>query len=355
MLGKQKKSIDFVLQSLQIFEKIGDIRGKVHAQHILGVFHQNDDDCSSSSFFAQSILSFHSIRRSGIYEDQFNTSLSNLSNHTHKSLCFNLLNLKQVKAALLISDAGKAKALFDLTRRCVDVLLDSALEDNYTIPIQAISEDPSSKTTEECLNDVLSKVINLTVQDGSIISYTFDRRNNLHAWVVSKKGVFHKEWKTGNGMSAKTYLTTINEAARDIVLQNLPKNTSFLPKAYSSTFDTEIKDKSTERAVIGGKDDHENSYARDLDERVENLMRSNNPIEKSCSCDLNISDIKAVKDRYSLDSSSKTDQCCINDLAARNRKEKDEDKERCRGCYTLETPNAAQGRARKESNYRQDP
>ena len=124
MLGKQKKSIDFVLQSLQIFEKIGDIRGKVHAQHILGVFHQNDDDCSSSSFFAQSILSFHSIRRSGIYEDQFNTSLSNLSNHTHKSLCFNLLNLKQVKAALLISDAGKAKALFDLTRRCVDVLLD---------------------------------------------------------------------------------------------------------------------------------------------------------------------------------------------------------------------------------------
>ena len=354
-VGQHQKAIVFVHQSLQIFEEIGVIRGKVIAQDALGVFHQKDDDCLSSSFFAQSILSFHSIRRSGIDEDQFNTSLSNLSNHTHKSLFLNLLNLKQVKAALLISDAGKAKALFDLTRRCVDVVLDSALEDNYTIPIQAISEDPSSKTTEECLNDVLSKVINLTVQDGSIISYTFDRRNNLHAWVVSKKGVFHKEWKTVNGMSTKTYLTTINDAARDSVLQNLPKNISFLPKAYSNTFDTEIKGKFTELAVIGGKDDHDNNYARDLDERVENLIRSSNAIEKPFSCDLNILDIKAVKDKYSLDSSSKTDQCCINDLAARNRKEKDEDKERCLGCYTLETPNAAQGRTRKEHNYRQDP
>ena len=347
-----QKAIVFVHQSLQIFEEIGVIRGKVIAQDALGVFHQKDDDCLSSSFFAQSILSFHSIRRSGIDEDQFNTSLSNLSNHTHKSLFLNLLNLKQVKAALLISDAGKAKALFDLTRRCVDVVLDSALEDNYTIPIQAISEDPSSKTTEEFLNDVLSKVINLTVQVGSIISYTFDRRNNLHAWVVSKKGVFHKEWKTMNGMSAKTYLTTIN-AARDSVLQNMPKNISFLPKAYSNTYDTEIKDKFAELAVIGGKGDHENSYARDLDERVENLMRSDNSIEKPDSCDLNFLDIKAVKDRYSLDSSS-NNQCGISYPAAKNYKEKDKDEERCLGCYSLEIPNA-QSRTRKRNNYRQDP
>ena len=347
-----QKAIVFVHQSLQIFEEIGDIRGKVIAQDALGVFHQKDDDCLSSSFFAQSILSFHSIRRSGIDEDQFNTSLSNLSNHTHKSLFLNLLNLKQVKAALIISDAGKAKALFDLTKRCVDVVLDSALEDNYTIPIQAISEDPSSKTTEEFLNDVLSKVINLTVQVGSIISYTFDRRNNLHAWVVSKKGVFHKEWKTMNGMSAKTYLTTIN-AARDSVLQNMPKNISFLPKAYSNTYDTEIKDKFAELAVIGGKGDHENSYARDLDERVENLMRSDNSIEKPDSCDLNFLDIKAVKDRYSLDSSS-NNQCGISYPAAKNYKEKDKDEERCLGCYSLEIPNA-QSRTRKRNNYRQDP
>ena len=259
-----------------------------------------------------------------------------------------------MKAALLISDAGKAKALFDLARRCVDVVLDSALEDNYTIPIQAISEDPSSKTTEECLNDVLSKVINLTVQDGSIISYTFDRRNNLHAWVVSKKGVFHKEWQTVNGMSTKTYLTTINDAARDRVSQNMPKNISFLPKAYSNILDTEIKDKFTELAVIGGKDNRDNNYARDLDGRVENLMRSNNLIENSSSCNLNFLDIKAVKERYGLDSSS-NNQCGINDLAARNRKEKDEDKERCLGCYTLEIPNAAQSQTRNENNYRQDP
>ena len=348
-----QKAIVFVHQSLQIFEEIGDIRGKVIALDILGLCHQKDDVCLSSSFFAQSILSFPSIRRYEIDEDQFNTSLSNLSNDTHKSLFANLLNLKQVKAALLISDAGKAKALFDLTRRCVvDVVLDSALEDNYVIPIQAISEDPSSKTTEEFFNDVLSKVINLTVQAGSIISYTFDRRNNLHAWVVSKKGVFHKEWKTMNGMSAKTYLTTIN-AARDSVLQNMPKNISFLPKAYSNTYDTEIKDKFAELAVIGGKGDHENSYARDLDERVENLMRSDNSIEKPDSCDLNFLDIKAVKDRYSLDSSS-NNQCGISYPAAKNYKEKDKDEERCLGCYSLEIPNA-QSRTRKRNNYRQDP
>ena len=61
-----------------------------------------------------------------------------------------------MKAALLISDAGKAKALFDLTRRSIDVVQDSALEDNYTIPIQAISDDPSSKANEKFLYDALS-------------------------------------------------------------------------------------------------------------------------------------------------------------------------------------------------------
>ena len=244
-LGQYQEGIVFVRRSLEIAEEIGDIRSKVLFQNELGIFYQNDDDRLSSSFFAQSILGFHTIRRYGIYEDKDNTSLSNLSNHTHKSLFLNLLNLKQVKAALLISDAGKAKALFDLTRRSVDVVLDSALEDNYTIPIQAICDNPSSKTTEEFLNDVLSKVINLTVEVGSIVSYTFDRGDILHAWVVSKKGVVHKEWQTMNGMSMKTYLKTINDAARECVLQNMPKHISILPKAYSNTFHTEIKDKSS--------------------------------------------------------------------------------------------------------------
>ena len=128
----------------------------------------------------------------------------------HKSLFVSLLNLNQLKAALLLSDGGKARALFDLTRRCANVVLDSELEDNYTIPIQEISENPSSKTAEALLNVTLSKVVNLSVQDGSIISYTFDRQGNLHAWVVSGKGVFHKEWQTMNGMSTKTYLKARN-------------------------------------------------------------------------------------------------------------------------------------------------
>ena len=193
------------------------------------------------------------------------------------------------------------------------------------------------------------------MQDGSIISYTFDYRDVLHTWVVSEKGVFHKEWKTVNGMSTKTYLTTINDAARDSVSQNMLKNISFLPKAYSNAFDTEIQNKFIELAVIGVKDDRDNNYARDLDGRVEKLMRSNHSIEKPDSCDLNFLDIKSVKERYSLDSSS-NNQCGINYPAAKNYKEKDEHEheEMCLGCHTLEIPNA-QSRTRKKNNYRQDP
>ena len=33
------------------------------------------------------------------------------------------------------------------------------------------------------------------MQDGSIISYTFDDLGILHAWVISKVGVFHEHWK----------------------------------------------------------------------------------------------------------------------------------------------------------------
>ena len=352
-IGQYQEAIVFVRRSLEIAEEIGDIRGKVVYQNNLGIFHRKDDDCLASSFFAQSLLSFHSIRRYGIDEDEMNTSLSNLFHCTHRSLFLSLLNLKKVKAALLISDAGKAKALFDLTRKCVDVVLDSALEENFTIPIQAISDDPSSKANEEFLYHVLSMVLNLTVQDGSIISYAFDDRDNLHAWVVSKKGVFHKEWKTVNGMSTKTYLKTINVATRDSLVQNMPKNISFLPNACSNTFDTEIKYKCTEFALIAGEDNRENNYTRDLDERVENLMRSNNSREKP-NCDPNFLDVKSVKERYSLDSSS-DNQSGIKDFAARNCKENDKDENRCLGCYTLEMPNAVQSRSRKEYNYRGDP
>ena len=352
--GQYQKALVLFHRSLEIVAEIGDIRAKVTYQRILGEFHKKDDECLSSSFFAQSILSFHSIRRYGIDEDEINTSLSNLSNDTHRRLFLSLLNLKQVKAALLISDAGKAKALFDLTKKYVDVVLDSALEENFIIPIQAISNGPSSKANEEFLYNVLSKVLNLTVQDGCIISYTFDDRDNLHAWVVSKEGVFHKEWQTVNGMSTKTYFKSINVATRDSFAQKIPKNISFLPNAYSYTFDTERKYKFTELALISGKDNRENNYARDLDERVENLMRSNNTREKPKCSDPNLLDVKSVKERYCLDSSS-NNQCGIDDCSARNCKEKEKAGERCLGCYNLETPNAAQSRTRKENNYRGDP
>ena len=343
-LGQHQKAIVFVNRCLQIIKEIKDIRGKVNAENLLGIFHQKDDVCLSSSFFAQSILSFHSIRRYGISEDQLNTSLSNLSNHTHKSLFLNLLNLKQVKAALLISDAGKAKALFDLTRRCVDVVLDSTLEDNYTIPIQAISDDPSSKTTEEFLNDVLSKVINLTVKDGSIISYTFDPRDILHAWIVCEKGVFHKKWKTINGISTKTYLKTINIGLRDSLVRNMPKSDSFPPNVYS--FDTVVKGKFTDELVVTGeKDERENNYARDLDKRIENLTINNNSEVMPPNCDPKFLDVKSVKERYNLDSSSSTQP-------GRNREQNDNDEETFLGRYSLEIPNTTPSRTRKETSDR---
>ena len=354
IIGEYQKAIDFVRQSLEIAQETGNIRGKVLYQNYLGIFHHKDDYCLASSFFAKSILSLHSIRRYGFDEDEINTSLSNFFNHTHRNLFLSLINLKQVKAALLISDAGKAKALFDLTRKYVDLVLDSALEENFTAPIQAISDAPSSKANEEFLYNVLSKVLNLTVQDGCIISYTFDERDNLHAWVVSKKGVFHKKWQTVNGMSTKTYFKSINVATRESLAQNIPQNISFSPNAYSNTSDTETKHKFSVLALIVGKDNGKKTYARDLDHRVENLMRSNNTREKPKCSDPHFLDLKSVKERYCLDSAS-NNQCGIDDFSAKNCQEQDKAEERCLGCYTLETPNAAQSRTRKENNYREDP
>ena len=336
--------------SLKIAKEIGDIRGESKAQFLLGLCHQKTDDCLASSFFAKSILSFHSIRRSAIYGDQFNTSLSNVSNHTHKSLFVSLLNLKQVKAALLILESGKAKALYDLTRRCVDVVQDSALEDNYTIPIQVISENPSSKTAEALLNVTLSKVVNLSVQDGCIISYTFDGRGNLHAWVVSKKGVFHKEWKTMNGMRTKTYLKTINGGLRDCLVRDLPKNITFQPNAFNS--ETDIKDKIVYLPDIEEKENCKNNFARDLDKRIENLKASNNSREIP-KCDPNILYVKSVMERYHLDSSTNS-QCGIHDISRRNCEENSNSEEKFLGWYSLEIPNATQSRARKETSHRDD-
>ena len=342
--------------SLKIAKEIGDIRGESKAQFLLGLCHQKTDDCLASSFNAKSILSFHRICPSAIYGDKFNTSLSNASNHTHKSLFVSLLNLKQVKAALLILESAKANDLtrrcviYDLTRRCVDVVQDSALEDNYAIPIQVISENPSSKTAEALLNVTLSKVVNLSVQDGCIISYTFDGRGNLHAWVVSKKGVFHKEWKTMNGMRTKTYLKTINGGLRDCLVRDLPKNITFHSNAFNS--ETNIKDKIVYLPDIEEKENCKNNFARDLDKIIENLKASNNSREIP-KYDPNILYVKSVMERYHLDS-SKNSQCGIHDISRGNCEENSNSEEKFLGWCSLEIPNATQSRARKETSSHRD-
>ena len=305
---------------------------------MLGLCHQKDNDCLASLFFAKSILSFHRIRSSVINEDQFNITLSNLSNGAHKSLFVSLLNLKQLKAALLISDGGKAKALFDLTRRYVDLVLDSDQEDNYTIPIQAISENPSSKTVESLLDVTLSNVINLTVKDGSIIFYSFDPQDNLHAWVVTKKGVFHKEWKTMNGMSAEIFLKAINNGLLDCLAKNMSKNVNIIP-SNRSTSDTDIEDTFVNVSVIG-------NFAKNLDKRVENLTRRNNSREMP-KCDPNVLDVKYLKERYHLDSSTNS-QCGIHDSFHGNCEEFHNEVEKTLGWYSLEKPNTIKSKKGKE-------
>ena len=172
-MGKLESTIECYQKQLISCKEIGDIPGIARAQHNLGLVYHWHDSKLACSHFAKSLLTFHSIRRSAVYQDEFNISLSNTFADVHKRLVKSLLNLQKVKAALLVSDSGKAKALCDLTKRSVDIVMDSALDDKYTNPIQAISDNPCSTTTEVLLDEILSDVIRL-MQDGSIISFSFD-------------------------------------------------------------------------------------------------------------------------------------------------------------------------------------
>ena len=145
-IGEGKKAIEYHQNHCRIAEKIGDVRGVAIAQFGLGTCHQIDDSPLACSFFAKSILTFDRIRRLSMSKDELNACVSNTFVLAYELLLKSLLNLKQVKA--------------------VEALFDAAL----------------------------SNVIH-SMQDGSIISYTFDDLGILHAWVISKVGVFHEHWK----------------------------------------------------------------------------------------------------------------------------------------------------------------
>ena len=256
-LGKFKSAIECYQKQLISCEEIGDIPGIARTQYNLGVTYEWHDRKLASSHFAKSLLSYHSIRRSAVYPDEFNTSLSNKFADVHKCLVKSLLNLKKVKAALLVSDSGKAKALCDLTKRSVDVVMDLALDDKYTIPIQAISDNPCSSTTEALLNDVLSDVIHL-MQYGSIISFSFDKLRGLHTWVISREGVCHKQWQTCNRMLAKTYLKTNIDELQQSLVRNVPENFSAHPE--KSSFHGKVEGKVPEFSDIVRKQGQEHTY-----------------------------------------------------------------------------------------------
>ena len=306
--GKFQSAIECYKKQLISCEEIGDIPGVARTQLSLGLTYQWNDSKLACSHFAKSLLSFHRIRRSAVYPDESNTSLSNTFAGVHKRLVKSLLNLKKVKAALLVSDSGKAKALCDLTKRSVDVVMDSALDDKYTIPIQAISDNPCSTTTETLLDEVLSDVIRL-MQDGSIISFSFDDLRGLHTWVISREGVCHKQWQTYNRMLGETYLKTIVDELQQSLVRKVPENFSAYPE----------EGKVPEFSDIDRKQGQEHTYV---------------PV--------NNRDFSAKKclDRYNLDNASRS-QCSPYHSCAQEGEENQRNIQKLCGYFSLDVPDTA--------------
>ena len=173
------------------------------AQELLGKCYQKDDVSKACSYFAKSIVNFQTLRHSLSDHDEFNISMSNRFAHVHKLLLQSLLNLKEVKTALLVADCGKAQALHDLTCKIARSGLSSP--SSYSDPMETIAKDPSSSTSKNLFNDKLKNVINSNQAD-TIISYAFGENDELHSWVFSQGRAFHKSLKITNGSSLRSYI-----------------------------------------------------------------------------------------------------------------------------------------------------
>ena len=330
-VGRYKTASDCHCKHLEIADELGDKKGVSTAQFNLGRCYKESDSSLASSFFAKSILSFHTVRRSGSYCDEFNTSLSNTFACAHKMLLSSLLSLKQVKSALLVSDSGKAKALFDLMKRSVDDIMNDALEKNFITPIRDISDNPCSKEIEALLELTLSKVIHL-MRGGSIISYTYDDQDDLHAWVISKNGVFHKQWQTANCLSARTYLKTVNVELQEILRRNSQKILICSPevKSFCGHF--------AKAPNVCGRQKLENNVVCDFENKLKNF-RKINKLRESPGWDQRVLDFKYVKERYNLDS-----QYSFHSVPCKSSEENDADQKRLFGWYSLEMSKITQMR-----------
>ena len=197
----QFKNAEKTLEPL--YEKSRDISTELTAivQELLGQCYRENDSSKACSFFAKSIVNFQSIRNSVRNHDEFNISMSNRFANVHKLLFQSLLDLKEVGTALLVSDLGKAQALYDLRREVCGV----DLYINLSNPLEVIAADPASNNSKNLLKKSLFNVINNRQAD-TVVSYAFgENGTELHTWVVSREGVFHHKSLKGES-SMRSYL-----------------------------------------------------------------------------------------------------------------------------------------------------
>ena len=243
----------------------------------------------TSQFFCQSILAQDETRRTVVHQDDINTSLSNMYSHRHTRLADCLLDLNQVKSALLVSDIGKAKALQNLMRKHVNFTMHINSDEIITKWIKTIKCSPSSPRNGSLLQAASSNVVR-SLHGGSIVSYSFDCRKNLHINVVSANGVVHKLWKTSNVTSSLDYFQTIVTELRNSFIST---RSSFAFNAKEGArSDNEIElTLPTELAEMG---EEETTFAGIFEERLRQFPKgaTRNPMDE-----------KRVKDVYSLDSS----------------------------------------------------
>ena len=173
------------------------------AQELLGKCYQQNEVPKACSYFAKSIINFQMIRDSLADHDEFNISMSNKFAHVHKLLLQSLLNIKEVKTALLVSDCGKAQALHDLMWKMVKSGPGFSSKYFEHDPMEEIAKGLSSGDSERLFNQSLSVNSN---QADTIISYAFGEDGDLHSWVISERSVFYKSLKIPNQTSMRSYL-----------------------------------------------------------------------------------------------------------------------------------------------------
>ena len=295
--GQLREAIVSYQASLKINSKQKDQRAQAICFHGLGwCYLKLLQFKKASELFCKAILCIESVRNSVINQDEFNTSLSDKFADCHKSLTTSLLCLQQARAALLVSDVGKAKALQDLMRKRTNVSLEPT--DHFTTWIETIAKDPSSSLCEKLLDQATSNVIN-SIQDGSVLLYAFDHAETLHIWILSEKKVYHRTWKATNGMSSLFYLQTCQEELRRCL--NDRSTTTVLEHANDEAMQNE-NTKMKPKILI--EKEQRTSFATALEQRLQNIKVASESLMESyrhCVSEDKVAHSQRLKNCYNLD------------------------------------------------------